>query len=403
MKFQVPQVCDSIYYVGVNDRAKALFEGLWPLPHGVSYNSYLIVDEKVALIDTVDVCYSDHFFTKIDSVLAGRGIDYLIVDHMEPDHAGSIGLLLSRYPEITIVSNKRALEMLKGYHGITEGCQEVGDGDELSLGKHKLNFILAPMVHWPEVMFTYESTSQTLFSADAFGTFGTLDGNIIDRDIACLDRYFDEMQRYYACIVGKYGSFVQKVLKKVEKANLPLEYVCSTHGPVWTKAHFDKAYTIYDEMSQYKAEEGAVLIYGSMYGNTEILADTIAASIAAAGIRQIVCHNVSYSPASHILRDVFKYKAVVVGSPTYSNEVFTPIRNILNMIELREVKDRYYSVFGSCTWSGQAVKKLLPFAEAMNWELIGDAVEQKMAISEDVYEAAWALGQSIAERLKQDR
>ncbi len=402
MMYQVPQVTDSVYYVGVNDRSKSLFENMWPLPYGVSYNSYLVVDEKVALIDTVDVCYSEIFFKKLDTVLKGRPIDYLIVDHMEPDHSGSIGLLRQRYPNMQIVGNKKTHGMLEGYHHITEGLLEVKEGDKLSLGKNELTFIFAPMVHWPEVMFTNMPTQQVLFSADAFGTFGTLDGHIFDKDMDLSFRW-EEMYRYYACIVGKYGSFVQKVLTKFKEANLPVQYICSTHGPVWTPAHFSEAFDLYDRMSRYEAEEGAVILYGTMYGNTEVLADTIAQGIAAGGIRNVVCHNVAFSPASNILRDIFKYKAVIIGSPTYSNEIFSPIKNIMEMIRLREVKDRYLSVFGSFTWAGQAVKKIVPFAEEMGWEMVGEPLEQKMSTTDELYEKGWVLGNKIAERLKADR
>ncbi|WP_329904180.1 FprA family A-type flavoprotein [Porphyromonas pogonae] len=400
--YKVPQVTESIYYVGVNDRNKPLFENMWSLPHGVSYNSYLIMDEEVVLVDTVDIAFADVFFHKLESILQGRVIDYLVVNHMEPDHSGAISLLRQRYPNIKIVGNKKTMNMLEGYYGIIDNVVEVGNGTALRTGKHEFSFLMAPMVHWPEVMFTYEQTDKVLFSADAFGTFGTLDGHVFDRDTN-LDHYLSEMYRYYACIVGKYGNFVQKVLDNIKKMPIEIDYICSTHGVVWTQAHFAEAFTIYDRMSRYEAEEGAVIIYGSMYGHTEQLADAIASSIAEGGIREVVCHNVSSTDPSIILRDIFKYKAVVIGSPTYCNGIFTPIENILNMIRVREVKNRIYSSFGSFSWSGQAVKKLAPFAEEMHWESVGTAVEMKMAGLDAVLDDAWALGQAVAERLKADR
>lgn len=400
MKYQVPQVAESVYYVGVNDRTKHLFENMWALPDGVSYNSYLIVDDATTLIDTVDVCYSDIFFHKIETVLGERPLDYLIVNHMEPDHGGSIGLLRKRYPEVKIIGNKKTFDMLKGFHGITEGLIEVKSGDAIRVGSHEFSFMLAPMVHWPEVMFTYEQTKQILFSADAFGTFGALNGHLFDYE-GELDAYLRDMHRYYSCIIGKYGNFVQKALKNIQDQGLDISYVCPTHGVVWTQKHFHKALEIYDRLSRYNGQEGVVILYGSMYGNTEQLADIVAQSLSQAGIRQIICHNVSKSDSSQILCDIFRYKALIVGSPTYCGELFTPIEDILNLIRLRDLKNRLYATFGSYTWAPASVKKLVPFAEEMGWTAVGTPVEMKMADLPSIIDDAWALGQEVAHALKQ--
>lgn len=397
--YTVPKITDSIYYVGVNDRVKPLFESLWTLPGGVSYNSYLIVDEQSVLIDTVDVCYSDMFFQKLDIALGDKPLDYLIVNHMEPDHGGSIGLLRQRYPDVKIVGNKKTFDMLKGFHGITEGLLEVKNGDVLKVGAHEFTFRLAPMVHWPEVMFTYERSQRILFSADAFGTFGALNGHIFDYEVD-VQYYLREMYRYYSCIVGKYGTFVQKALNSLKAEGLEIDYVCSTHGPVWTKAHFSQTLEVYDRLSRYEAEDGVVILYGSMYGNTEQLADIIAQSLAVAGVKNIVCHNVSKSDASFILADIFRYRAVIVGSPTYCGGLFSPIENILNLIRLRDIKGRLYSAFGSFTWAPASLKKLLPFAEEMGWTPVGTPVELKMADLASSIDAAWTLGEEVAAALK---
>lgn len=394
--YKLKEIADHIYYVGVNDRQKALFENLWALPNGVSYNSYLIIDEKTVLIDTVDVCYSDVFLKKIAEKLNGRPLDYLFVNHMEPDHAGSIRLLRQQYPEVQIVGNRSTFGMLEGYHGISTGLYEVKDGSVLNTGKHEFTFYTAPMVHWPEVMFAYESTEKILFSADAFGTFGTLDGGIIDSDIH-LTHQWEEMYRYYACIVGKYGNPVQRALQKLK--TVEIKTICSTHGPVW-REHIDKAVSIYDRLSRYEGEEGVVIIYGSMYGNTEQMAEAIAFGLAENGVRNIVMHNVSKSHASAIIRDVFKYKGIILGSPTYSNQLFPEVESIMNKIEVREVKDRVYSFFGSFTWSGAAVKRLAAFGEKMNWETTGVPVEQKQALVEGNYEACLELGKAMAEKIR---
>ena len=387
-------VAKDIYYVGVNDRQKALFENLWPLPGGVSYNSYLIVDDKTVLVDTVDICYSDLFFKRVAKLLDGRKLDYLVVDHMEPDHAGSIRLLRQIYPDVEIIGNKQTFGMLAGYHGITDGLHEVKEGDTLDLGHHKLSFYMAPMVHWPEVMVTYEETEKVLFSADAFGTFGTLDGGVLDTDMDT-DRFWSEMTRYYANIVGKYGAPVQRALKKL--SGLDIQTICSTHGPVWTRQSGD-VIALYDRLSRYEGLDGVTIVYGSMYGHTEQMAEDIATALSDGGVRHIAMHNVSKSHGSYILRDVFNYRGLIVGCPTYSGQLYPEVEMVLSEIKLREVKDRLFSYFGSFTWAGAAVKHLAAYAEAMKWEVVGTPVEQKQGISTE--EQCIALGQAMAERLR---
>jgi len=390
------KITNDIYYVGVNDRQKSLFENLWQLPYGVSYNSYLITDEKTVLIDTVEIAYVDLFLKKIEEALNGRTLDYLIVNHMEPDHAGAIRILRQCYPDLRIVGNRLTFGMLAGYHAITDGLVEVKEGDTLTTGTHRLTFYTAPMVHWPEVMMTYDETEKILFSADAFGTYGTLDGGVLDAELN-VDRYWDEMTRYYANIVGKYGNPVQRALQKL--SSLDVQTICSTHGPVWQQEK-GKAIAIYDRLSRYEAEKGVVIIYGSMYGNTEQMAETIAASIAAEGIKDIVMHNVSKSPASFILKDVFKYKGILIGSPTYSGDIFPKIDSMLKMIEVREVKNRLFGYFGSFTWAGAAVKRLAAFHEKMKWDLVADPVEMKQSMNTETAEQCVRIGKAMAEQLK---
>lgn len=387
-------VAKDIYYVGVNDRQKALFENLWPLPGGVSYNSYLIVDDKTVLVDTVDICYSDLFFKRVAKLLDGRKLDYLVVDHMEPDHAGSIRLLRQLYPDVKIIGNKQTFGMLAGYHGITDGLHEVKEGDKLELGHHTLSFYMAPMVHWPEVMMTYEETEKVLFSADAFGTFGTLDGGVLDTDMDT-ERYWSEMVRYYSNIVGKYGSPVQRALKKLSA--LEIRTICSTHGPVWTEQS-GRVISLYDRLSRYEGLDGVTIVYGSMYGHTEQMAENIATALSDGGVRHIAMHNVSKSHGSYILRDVFNYRGLIVGCPTYSGQLYPEVEMVLSEIKHREVKDRLFGYFGSFTWAGAAVKHLAAYAEAMKWEVVGTPVEQKQGISTE--EQCIALGHAMAERLK---
>ena len=389
-------VAENIFYIGVNDRQKSLFENYLPLPKGISYNSYLIVDEKVALIDTVDIAFADVYFAKIDAILIDRPIDYLIINHMEPDHAGVIGLLKQKYPEIQMVGNAKTFDMLNGYFGIQSRLHEVKEGSSLSLGKRTLTFYMAPMVHWPEVMVTYESNDHILFSADAFGTFGTLDGDYLDT-LIFKNGYWDEMRRYYSCIVGKYGVPTQTALKKL--ASLKLQTICPAHGPVW-RQEIEKVIHLFDLWSRYEAEEeGVVIAFGSMYGNTQQLAEAVAEGVVAGGIKNVVIYNVSKTDTSFILSDIFKYKGLIIGSPTYMNDIYPLVEKLLAAIEHRGIKNRLYSCFGSFTWAGGAVKHLNSFSDTMGWEMVGEPVENKHAIFPDKYQAAFELGQTFANRM----
>ena len=390
------EIAKDIYYVGVNDRIKHKFENMLPLPYGVSYNSYLSVDEKVALVDTVEISFGDVFIDKIQSQLRDRQIDYLIINHMEPDHSGSLSLLRKYYPNVTLVGNKKTLEMVQGYYGIDDNTLEVSDGEILKLGTHVLQFHLTPMVHWPETMMTYDESEKVLFSGDAFGCFGTLDGGVIDSEMN-LDKYWDEMYRYYANIVGKYGAPVQKALQKLTP--LDIKIICSTHGPVW-KEQTSKAVDIYDQLSRYEAKEGVVVVYGSMYGNTERMAEAVAQGLVQNGIRNVVMHNVSVSDASVILRDIFKYKGLIIGSPTYCNDLYPEIHSLLTKIEIRQVKKRNFAFFGSYSWAGITNKKLAEFGEKMKWRMIDFTVEEKMGLTENNYQACIMLGRKTAELLK---
>lgn len=371
------QIVNNIYYVGVNDRHKMFFENMIPLPNGVSYNSYLIVDEKVVLIDTVDTAFCEQFLRQIKEILGNRVVDYVVVDHMEPDHSASLLALIREYPEIQIVGNSKTISMITGFYDICKGFYEVGDGDTLSIGQHQLQFYLTPMVHWPEVMMTYDVTDKILFSADAFGCFGTLDGAVVDAKLQSLDKYWHEMYRYYANIVGKYGSAVQQAFKKL--ATLSIETIASTHGPIWTSNRLPQVMSVYDKLSRYEGEKGVVVVYGSMYGHTEEMAETVARGIVENGI-PVVLHDVSKSHSADILADIFKYKGLIIGSPTYCNGLYPEIASLINKLEVRGVKNRIFGAFGSFTWAGTSVKNLNLFAEKMGWELIG-TVEQKQSLS----------------------
>lgn len=391
------EIKQNVFYVGVNDRTKPLFENLWTLPKGVSYNSYLINDEKTALFDTVDICYSDIFFDKLEKALKGKALDYLIINHMEPDHSGSLRLLRTKYPEVKIVGNARTLDMVKGYFGIDEGLIAIKDREELSLGKHQLQFFLAPMIHWPETMMTYEKTEKMIFSGDAFGTFGSLDGGVLDTQLNP-EKYWDEMIRYYSNIVGKFGSPVQKALGVL--AEIDIQTICSTHGPVWTqKENVEKVLALYDRLSKYDAEPGVVIAYGSMYGNTEIMADMIATQLAERGVKNIVMYNVTKTNHSFILQDIFKYDTLIVGCPTYNNQLYPEMEYLVSKIEGRDIKKRKLAYFGSHTWAGASVKRLAAFAEGMKWEVLGEPVDMKYAPGQEIEDKCIALANAVADSL----
>ena len=389
------EILPGIHYVGVNDRTTTRFESLWSLPYGVSYNSYLVIDEKVALIDTVEVSFGEQFIDNIRAILKDRPIDYLVVDHMEPDHSSSIKTLRLLYPEMQIVGNAKTLQMLDGYYGIHTLTREVKEGESISLGQKNLSFYMAPMVHWPEVMVTYCPEHKVLFSADAFGTFGALNGGILDSQLS-LDHFWDEMRRYYACIVGKYGVPVQKALQKV--GGLPIRTICPTHGPVWQR-EIPRVVDLYDRLSRYEGEPGAVVAYGSMYGNTEQMAERIARELAEAGVRRIRVHNLSYADPSVVLRDVFRYDTLAVGSPTYNAELFPPVEQLLRRLEARCIPQRNFAFFGSFTWAAAAVRRMKEFSERMKWEPVCGPVEMKQGYSPAMIDPCRSLAAAVAERV----
>ena len=388
-------ITENIYYVGVNDRNKSLFEGLWPLPNGVSYNSYLIDDEKVCLIDTVEVDFFTQYIERIHEVIGERKVDYLVINHMEPDHSGSIALIKKYYPEIQIIGNKKTFQMLEGFYGICDNTVEVGNGDSLALGKQTLNFVLTPMVHWPETMVTLCGT--TLFSGNAFGCFGALNGGIIDAQINC-DGYWLEMERYYSNIVGKYGTPVQNALKKL--ADVKLDYICATHGPVWHE-YIDMVIAIYDRLSKYETEPGLVICYGTIYGNTERAAEVIARAASEAGVKNIVVYNVSKTHHSYIIRDVFRYKGLIVGAPTYNTALYHEMDVLLSELAGKDIKNHLLGWFGSYGWASKAVSEIARWnEEKLHYEQVGEPVEIKQSLTPETKAQCEALGRAMAERLK---
>ena len=373
-----------IYSVGVNDTDKVLFEGLWPLPYGVSYNSYLVVDQKVALIDTVEAGFEDEFLVNIAEAIGNRQIDYLIVNHMEPDHSSLAGYMLERYPDLMIVANAKTVPMLKGYYNVPqERIHVIAEGEELSLGGCSLKFYMIPMVHWPETMVTWLECENTLFSGDAFGTFGAVPDSILDEE-GTFNEYKDEMMRYYSNIVGKYGTPVQSALKKL--SGLEVLRICSTHGPAWEN-EVAEVVALYDKMSKYEVERGVCIVYGSMYGNTAAAAEALAEELAKLGIpyaiHDLAGNNSGELGISGALRDVFKYDTIVAGSPTYNNGIFPPVETFMRSLQARLIKNRRFYAFGSYTWAGSSVNLLNSMAEAMGFTVLGQGASFAQAYSKE--------------------
>lgn len=378
------KLTDRISYVGVNDTDKVLFEGLWPLPVGVSYNSYLVADEKVALIDTVECGFEEEFLENVFEASGGRNLDYLVVNHMEPDHSSLITLMLDKYPAMQIIANAKTVPMLKGYHNVPEDrVLVVSEGESVSLGTCTLRFFMTPMVHWPETMVTWLEEEGTLFSGDAFGTFGTIDEAVVD-DEGTFAQFCDEMMRYYACIVGKYGTPVQTALKKL--GGLDVKRICSTHGPVWEKG-IASVVSLYDKMSRYEVERGVCIVYGSMYGNTAAAADALAMELEDMGvpyaIHDLAGNNAGELGLSGALRDVFKYDTIVVGAPTYNNGIYPPAETFMKALQARLIKGRRFYAFGSYTWAGASVRLLNEMASSMNFELLGNGLSFPQAYTRE--------------------
>ncbi len=365
-------ISERIFYIGVNDRKKHLFENNWPLPYGVSYNSYLIRDEKTAVIDTIEYGSNGDYLNNIVSILGGKKLDYLIINHMEPDHSSMIGEVFSKFSEVKIVGNSKTFNLLNSYFSLPkENFMEVTDGEVLDMGYHKLKFVFTPWVHWPETMMTYDITESILFSCDGFGSYGTLDGGIFDDELD-IDFYESEARRYYSNIVGKWSGMVQKAIKKFDC--LPIKCVCPSHGPIW-RSDPTKILCWYDRWSKYEAEEGVVIAFASMYGNTEKMADSLARSLSEAGLKKIRIYDVSKTNASYILSDIWKYKGIILGTCAYNADMHPMMAHICNEIAISAPKNRVLGIFGSSSWNGAGVKALKGFAEKHNYPITGDVVE----------------------------
>ena len=392
----IRKISEDLIYVGVSDHKLELFENVYPIPKGVSYNSYVLCDEKTVLMDCADILVCEQFIANVQAALEGKPLDYIVVQHMEPDHGATLEQVVEVYPEAKVVTNARAAGMIRQFFDfdIDGRLQLVNEGDTLNTGRHTLTFVNAPMVHWPEVMVTYDTTDKVLFCADAFGTFGALDG-ILYADEVDFDRdWLDEARRYYINIVGKYGVQVQGLLKKA--AGLEIAMLCPLHGPVWRR---DIAYFVekYDIWSRYAAEEkGVLLVYGTIYGHTGAVCERLAAMLNERGIKTAV-YDASRTHASQLVSEAFRYSHLVLGASTYNNGIFTPIENLLADLKAHNFQNRKVSLVENGSWAPQSGKLMRAEMEGLkNMTLVGDTFSIKSAMKASQEEALVALADSIA-------
>ena len=395
------QIKDDLFWIGGNDRRLSRFENVFPIPNGVSYNSYLLMDEKTALIDTVDRAITDIFLENVRHTLGDRPLDYIIINHMEPDHCATLVDLLRLYPEASVVGNTMTFKLIFQFYGMElQNKLLVADGDKLPLGRHILRFITMPMVHWPEVMATFDETDRTVFSADAFGSFGALSGHLFADEVDYERDWMDESRRYYSNIVGKYGQQVQDALKKL----LPLEprMICPLHGHVWRK-DLDQIIDRYQHWSRYTPEEaGVVIAYGSIYGNTENASNVLACRLSDAGIQNIRTHDVSGTDPSYIVSDVFRFSHLVIASSTYNNGIFSNMENLLHDLHAHKVQNRRVSVIQNGSWFPNSGKLILEILSSMTgMEILGDTVTIRSALAPGQEEELSRLADTIAESIRE--
>lgn len=398
--YNVRNVTGDIVWVGASDRRLALFENIFPIPRGVSYNSYVLLDEKTVLLDTVDAGVAGQFFENLEHVLGGRKLDYLVVNHMEPDHCAMIGDIVRRYPEVQVVGNAKTFTMMKQFFGtdFAERAVTVKEGDTLSSGKHTLHFVMAPMVHWPEAMVTYDEMDKVLFSADGFGTFGALNGNIFADEVDFDRDWLDDARRYYTNIVGKYGASVQALLKKA--AGLDIAVICPLHGPVW-RENLGYILEKYQKWSTYESEDQAVVImYASMYGNTASAADALAGRLAAKGVKKIAVYDVSNTHVSELISEIFRASHLVFAAPTYNAGIYPVMENLLSDMKALAVQKKTVALMENGTWAAMTAKQMREkLSELKDMTILDAQVTVKSSMAADQADELDAFADAIVESM----
>lgn len=393
-------ITESVTWVGGCDRRLSRFENLFLIPNGVAYHSYLITDEKTALMDTVDASISRQFNENVEYALHGRELDYLVINHVEPDHCANIEALMLRYPNMKIVGNVKTHTILSQFYDsdMASRAVTVKDGDTLSLGKHTLRFFTAPMVHWPEVMMTYEESEKLLFTADAFGGFGALDGRLFDDEVVLQGRWMDDVRRYYANIVGKYGAQVQMAMKKV--AGLEIKILCPLHGLIW-RSHIDLIWEKYQLWSKYLPEEKALAVFfGSMYGDTENAVNILTTALAERGITNLRVYDVSSTPVDQLIGEVFRCSHLLIGCVTYNNGIYPAMANVLHDMKALTLQNRTVGIIQNGTWapaSGKLIQEELAAMKGMT--VLEPVVTLKSSLKPDSREQLLALADAIAESM----
>nr|WP_330387565.1 FprA family A-type flavoprotein [Lacrimispora sphenoides] len=394
----VKTIKDDLFWVGGSDRRLALFENAYPIPKGISYNSYVLLDEKTILFDTVDRAITGQFLENVEAVLGGRNLDYIIVNHMEPDHCATLGEMVRRYPDVKVICNAKTIPIINQFYefGVDSRAVVVKEGDTFCSGKHTFTFYMAPMVHWPEVMVTYDTTDKVLFSADAFGA---MNGNLFADEVNFEREWLDEARRYYSNIVGKYGPSTQTLLKKI--AGLDIQFLCPLHGPVWRSDicwYMDK----YLKWSSYTPEENAVMIaYGSIYGNTENAANILACRLAERGIHNIVMYDVSNTHPSVLISEAFRCSHLVFASATYNGGIFSSMEHLLLDMKAHNVQNRTVALMENGSWGIMAGKKMTEIiSEMKNMTILDQTITIKSSIKEDQLADIGALANAIAESIK---
>ncbi len=394
------KVKDDLIYVGGSDRRLSRFENLFPIPKGVSYNSYVLLDEKTVLFDTADESISRQYIENVVHALNGRPLDYMVVQHMEPDHCAMIDDMLRRYPEAKMVCSAKAVGMYAQFYGTDVAARAlvVKEGDKLSTGEHTLHFVMAPMVHWPEVMVTYDEKDKILFSADAFGSFGALAGNIFDDEITFDTTWINDARRYYTNIVGKYGVQVQALLKKA--ASLDIEMICPLHGPIWRK-DLGLLLEKYQKWSTYEPEDKTVMIaYATMYGNTENAANVLAGMLADKGVKNIAMYDVSETDVSELVAESFRCSHLVLAAPTYNSGIQPKMEAYLSDIKALNLQNRTVAVIDNGTWAATAGKQMIGTLEGMkNMTILENTISIKSALAENQLGALEALADELAKQV----
>ena len=394
------KVKDDLIYVGGSDRRLSRFENLFPIPKGVSYNSYVLLDEKTVLFDTADESISRQYIENVVHALNGRPLDYMVVQHMEPDHCAMIDDMLRRYPEAKMVCSAKAVGMFAQFYGTDVAARAlvVKEGDKLSTGEHTLHFVMAPMVHWPEVMVTYDEKDKILFSADAFGTFGALAANIFEDEITFDTTWMNDARRYYTNIVGKYGVQVQALLKKA--ASLDIEMICPLHGPIWRK-DLGLLLEKYQKWSTYEPEDKTVMIaYATMYGNTENAANVLAGMLADKGVKNIAMYDVSETDVSELVAESFRCSHLVLAAPTYNSRIQPKMEAYLSDIKALNLQNRTVAVIDNGTWAATAGKQMIGTLEGMkNMTILENTISIKSALAENQLGALEALADELAKQV----